>query len=122
MPAEEAPDGIGRQMHDRLARRLLHRRPLRAQRQLRQQRAAAADRGSQTVFTEASETAVADRQKCFGLGARQRSGQHSSLLFAWDQKHRTPPNERVSMGQDRVVRKWLLSQSHENVRRRGRDD
>src|ERR1700752_624549 len=104
MPAEEAPDGIGRQMHDRLACRLLHRRPLRAQRQLRQQRTSAADPGPQVVFSEAREHAVAEREKCFGLGARQR-GQRRSLLFAWDQKHRVRPSEGMSMGQNRVVRK-----------------
>ena len=82
MLPEEAPYGIGRQMNNGLACRLLHRRPLRAQRQSCQQRAAAADGGAQIGGIEGCDNVVTGDQKRFGLGARQRGGEHLGMLFA----------------------------------------
>ena len=84
MAAEKPPHGIGRQMDDRLAARLLHRGSLRAWRQSRQQRAAAADRGAQIGGSEGCDSVVTGDQKRFGLGARQRGGEHLGMLFAGD--------------------------------------
>ena len=84
MAAEKSPRGVGRQVNNRLAGRLLHRRPLRAQRQSRQQRAAVADRRAQVGGSERRDGVVAVDQKRFGLGARQSGGEHRRMLFAGD--------------------------------------
>ena len=84
MPAEKSPHGVGRQMNNRLASRLLHRRSLRAQRQSCQQRATVADRSAQVGSSERSDGVIADDQKRVGLGARERSGEHRRTLLAGD--------------------------------------
>ena len=66
MLAEKAPYGIGRQMNNGLACRLLHRGPLRAQRQSCQQRTAAADGGAQIGDIEGCDNVITGNQKSFG--------------------------------------------------------
>jgi hypothetical protein len=91
--AEESPRGVGGQVNNSLASRLLLRRPLRARRQSRQQRAAVADRGAQVGGDEGRDGVVAGNQKRFGLRARQRAGEHRSMLFAGDGVHWNLGNE-----------------------------
>ena len=70
MATEKSPRGVGRQMDNRLASGLLHRRSLRAQRQSCQQRATVADRSAQVGSGERRDGVIAGDQKRFGLGAR----------------------------------------------------
>jgi len=90
MAAKKSPRGVGRQMNNRLAGRLLRRCPLRAQRHQRQQRTAIADRGAQIGGRERRDGLVAVGQKRFRPGARQSAGEHGNMLFAGNGEHRTP--------------------------------
>ena len=111
MAAEKSPRGVGCQMNDRLGRCFLHLRALRAQRQSRQQRAAAADRSTQVGGSKRCDTPVADDQKRFSLGARQRGSEHRGMLFAGNREHRTPLQRDKSVGRRASCGNEMLSQS-----------